>query len=245
MPDEEWVSERQIMLISLGYSCQTRFTIDQISPENKRMPFDFNITSRPALINAFETDGQSLQHGEHSATVFVMRSGARHGVEVDGMYFWHDYPLQEDKILLHHEWRAKITNVNEKYTMLWKRFSALVRSDEPKTFVLSNSQRNLPDFAEDDIDFDSRFGLGKQAFLEITETLGAYGAQNYRLKFLSRSPGELEETAELEDDRLDHRFLGPSTLRIEPVKARRLLVESDDSRRIQAPSTQGYSTPDP
>jgi hypothetical protein len=213
------------MFISLGYSCQTRFTLDLVDPDQKRMPFDFNITSRPALIRAFETDGASLQHGEHSVTVYGMKSGDREGIEVSGMFFWHDYPLDEHKVRLHRDWPSKIATVNEKYAALWRRFAGLMRSDDPKTLVLSNSQRNLPDFAEDAADFDLKFGLGRQAFAEIAGALEAFGARNYRLKFLSRSVAELKETAELGDDRLDHRFLGPTTLRLDPKIALPLLAD--------------------
>jgi len=204
------------MLISLGYSCQTRFMIDALSADQKRQPFDFNITSRPALIKAFETNGASLQHGESHATTFIMPKERREGIEVSGMYFWHDYPLQENKLSLHHDWRTNMDRVNSKYTALWARFSELVRSDEPKTFVLSNSQHNLPEFTSDAADFDRKFGLGRQAFEEIIHALDSYGARNYRLKFLSRSVGDLEETASLRDDRLDHRFVGVLSLRVDP-----------------------------
>jgi hypothetical protein len=219
------------MFISLGYSCQTRFTLDQIHPDQKRMPFDFNITSRPALISAFETDGASLQHGEHSATIYEMKSGDREGVEVSGMFFWHDYPLDEHKVRLHREWPNKIATVNEKYAALWQRFADLIRADQSKTLVLSNSQRNLPDFAEDEADFDLKFGLGRLAFEEITGALEAFGARNYRLKFLSRSRSELEETAAIADERLDHRYLGPTTLRLDPKVALPLLTDGGAERR--------------
>jgi hypothetical protein len=215
------------MLISLGYSCQTRFMIDALHADQKRQPFDFNITSRPALINALATDGASLEHKEGNTAPYVMPVERRQGVGVDGMYFWHDYPIQPDKLSLHADWRRKMAEVNAKYAYLWRRFSDLVRSNARKTFVLSNTQRNLVEFAADEADFDRKFGLGRQAFEEITAALDAYGARNHSLKFLSRSAKETEETADLQGEKLDHIHLGPLRLRVDAGFAAGLLSASE------------------
>lgn len=200
--------------------------IDALHPDLKRQPFDFNITSRPALVKALATDGASLEHHEDRAATYVMPKEAREGVEVSGMYFWHDYPLQDDKLSLHQDWRRNMQQVNAKYTMLWKRFSETLRSDTAKTLVLSNSQHNLPQFAPDQPTFDLRFGLGRQAYEEIVEALDAYGARNYRLKFLSRSIHELADTADLQG-KLDHRFVGALSLRVAPDLVTHLFSRSD------------------
>jgi hypothetical protein len=212
------------MLISLGYSCQTRFMIDALHADQKRLPFDFNITSRAALINALATDGASLEHSETNTALYTMPSDRREGIGVDGMYFWHDYPLNDDKLSLHPDWRQKMAEINAKYTYLWQRFSALIRSDDRKTFVLSNAQRNLVEFAADKADFDRKFGLGRQAFEEIAMALHAYGARNYTLRFLSRSEEEPQETADLQGERLVHRHVGPLRLRVERALAADLLA---------------------
>jgi hypothetical protein len=211
------------MLISLGFSCQTRFLIDALHPEIKRHPFDFNITSRPALIRALSTDGASLIHHAGGATTYTMPKEQRQGVEVGGIYFWHDYPLAADKLSLSPDWADKRETVNGKYAMLWQRFAETLRSEAPKTLALSNSQHNLPQFAADDADFDRKFGLGRQAHDEITTALDAFGARNWRLRFLSRSVGEVEETADLHDGRLEHRFVGALSLRVAPELATRLM----------------------
>jgi hypothetical protein len=212
------------MLISLGYSCQTRFMIDALHPDLKRQVFDFNITSRPALIGALATDGGSLRHDGQTATTYTMPKEMREGVEVRGMFFWHDYPLSEDKLTLANGWSAKSEDVNSKYAMLWQRFSDVLRSDIDKTLVLSNAQHNLAQFTAGDSDFDTKFGLGRRAHDEITEALEAYGARNYRLKFLSRSLGDVEETADLQGDRFDHHFVGTMSLRTAPELAAHLLL---------------------
>jgi hypothetical protein len=204
------------MLISLGYSCQTRFMIDALTPDQKRQPFDFIITSRAALIRALATDGASLMHRAEDALPYRMPGELREGIGASGLYFWHDYPLQDDKLSLHADWREKVAEVNAKYAYLWKRFSELVHSDMEKTFVLCNTQKNLTEFAADDADFTQKFGLGRQAFEEIAAALGGYGARNYRLKFISRSRDEVAETAGIAGDGLDHRFAGPLRLRPDP-----------------------------
>lgn len=204
------------MLISLGHSCQTRFIIDAIDPAGRRMPFDFNITTRPALIRALETDGASLRHDEGDADVFSMPGDGRQGLDVGGLFFWHDYPLAEDKLSLADGWQREIARVNEKYAALWSRLSAALRSDQPKTLALSNSQHNLGQFAAGDEDFAGRFGLGRHAFETLIQALENFGARNYRLLFLTRSMSEFAETARLDDSRLDHRFVGILSLRPDP-----------------------------
>ncbi|CAN7624493.1 hypothetical protein [Rhizobium sp. LjRoot254] len=217
------------MLISLGHSCQTRFIIDIMGGESqRRMPFDFNITTRRALVNALRTDGASLRHCPERATTFVTSAEGRHGIEIGGLYFWHDYPLAEDKLALRCDWRNDMARVNEKYTALWQRFAALARSEDAKTFFLTNTQHNLDQFAGDRTDFEEKFGLGRAAFNEIASALDAFGARNYRMRFLSRSIREVEETAELNDDRLDHRFSGKLSLRPDPVILSRLFSDTSE-----------------
>lgn len=201
------------MLISLGHSCQTRFIIDALEPAGRRMPFDFNITTRPALIRALETDGASLRHDEGDASVFSTPVDGRQGLDVGGLFYWHDYPLAEDRLSLAEGWQRDIGRVNEKYAALWSRLSTALRSDEAKTLLLSNSQHNLGQFAADDAEFADRFGLGRTAFDALVRALDDHGARNYRLLFLTRSIAEFAETADLADPRLDHRFVGILSLR--------------------------------
>jgi len=223
------------MLISLGHSCQTRFIIDIMGgTSQRRMPFDFNITTRSALINALATDGASLRHCPQRASTFVTVPEGRHGVEAGGLYFWHDYPLAEDKLALRCDWRNDIARVNEKYAALWQRFAAHARSDEAKTFFLSNTQHNLDQFATEPADFDARFGLGLAAFEDISVALDTFGARNYRLLFLSRSIHEVEETAGLNDSRLDHRFSGKLSLRPDPAILSQLFANIDGIRLAEA-----------
>lgn len=215
------------MLISLGHSCQTRFIIDIMGGESqRRMPFDFNITTRRALVNALQTDGASLRQCPERAKTFVTSAEGRHGIEIDGLYFWHDYPLAEDKLALRCDWRNDMARVNEKYAALWQRFAVLARSEDAKTFFLSNTQHNLDQFSDDSADFEEKFGLGLAAFDEISSALDDFGARNYGLRFLSRSIRDVEETAELNDSRLDHRFSGRLSLRPDPAILSRLFADT-------------------
>jgi hypothetical protein len=201
------------MLISLGHSCQTRFILDAIDPSTRRMPFDFNITPRAALLAALDSDGQSLRHDEDGATPFREPKEGREGIAAAGMFFWHDYPLAEDRLRLADGWQRDIDRVNAKYVALWGRLSALLRSDEPKTLALSNSQHNLGQFADGPPGFAADFGLDRKSFLDLAAALDRHGARNYTVLFLSRSVGELADTQDLDDPRLDHRFVGILSLR--------------------------------
>lgn len=200
-------------MLSLGHSCQTRFILEDLDGASRRMPFDFNITTRPALLAALRSDGGSLHHDEGSARVFAMASDGREGIEVGGLFFWHDYPLGPDGLRLAEGWQREIGRVNEKYAALWSRLAQILRSDEQKTLVLSNSQHNLAQFAATDEDFAEGFGLGRRAFDEITLALEGFGARNYRLLFLTRTISDLAETMSLDDIRLEHRFVGILSLR--------------------------------
>lgn len=200
-------------LLSLGHSCQTRFILETLDGASRRMPFDFNISTRPALIAALESDGGSLRHDEDSAKVFAMASDGREGIEVGGLFFWHDYPLGPDGLRLADGWQREIPRVNEKYAALWARLAQTLRSDEPKMLMLSNSQHNLAHFAATDEDFARDFGLGRQAFEAISDALDRFGARNYRLQFLTRRIADFAETLSLDDPRLEHRFVGTLSLR--------------------------------
>lgn len=50
------------ILISLGFSGQTRLVIDQFGGPGPRMPFDDGVLTRAAVIDALKSDGQSLRN---------------------------------------------------------------------------------------------------------------------------------------------------------------------------------------
>ncbi|MGV3552959.1 hypothetical protein [Rhizobium sp.] len=225
-------------LLSLGHSCQTRFILDALDGASRRMPFDFNITTRPALIAALDSGGRSLHHDEDSAKIFAMPLDGREGIEVGGLFYWHDYPLGPDKLRLADGWQREIDRVNEKYAALWTRLAQLLRADAPKTVLLSNSQHNLAQFAATEADFAEDFGLGRKAFEEIAGALDRFGAKNYRLLFLTREIADLAETIALDDPRLDHRFVGILSLR--PDRRVAASLKADESATGIAPLAGAY-----
>lgn len=226
------MKENLSLPVSLGHSCQTRFVIDYLGGDTRRMPFDFNISTREAIVSALQTDGQSLQQNAETARHYAMPTTGREGVEQSGFYFWHEYPLEGDDIRMKPGWLGEMQRVNEKYAALWERFATLARSDAPKTFILSNSQHNLKAFATDPDDFKTKFGLGRQAFLDISGALDAFGARNYKIVFLTQSISELEETADLRDERFDHLFVGILSLRPDN-KLASLLTECLNEPRLE------------
>ena len=80
--------------------------------------------------------------------------------------------------------------------------------------MLSNADDSLKEYASTEANFERKFGLDRNAFRTLTEALDAFGARNYRVALLSRSLGEIESTASLQDPRLDHRFVGTLSLRL-------------------------------
>lgn len=170
------------VLISLGFSSQTRLVIDQFGGPGPRMPFDDGMLTRAAVIDALRSEGRSLT-GLPAAERQVSR--IPHG------------SAQSDA----------------DRDACWERFAATARSDVRNVFVLSNAEHGLKDLADSDAGFDRSFGLGRSAFTELTGALDTFGARNYSLTFLSRSLGEIEDTASLRDPRLDHRFVGTLSLR--------------------------------
>lgn len=197
------------MFVSFGFSCQTRFSIDAVSFDFLRRPFDFNITSQQGLVRAFMTDGQSLRPAFEDFSIFTMPVEKRQGVEANGIYFWHDFPIEADSLSLAANWEDSLDKVNKKYASLWPRFAALLRSDHPKTLVVSNSQSNLQQFSSDEADFDRKFGLGPDAFLKINQALLDFGARNFKLQFLTRTLSDLERCLrQIDDPCFEAQFVG-------------------------------------
>ena len=111
------------------------------------MPFDFNITTQKGLLDAIESNGQSLFNKEEDMTSYTMTVEGQQGLTSNGIYYWHDYEFMEDKRRLSPSWNERLPLVNAKYQSLWSRFAAVLREQRiPKTLYLSNSQYNLQQF---------------------------------------------------------------------------------------------------
>jgi hypothetical protein len=138
------------------------------------------------------TDGRSLMPKFEDFSKYTMPKDRRQGVATNGVFFWHDFPLEPDRLTLSDNWPEYIDNLNEKSAKIWPRFADFLRASDEKMLILSNSQENLTQFATDDADFEKNFGLGPDAFRKINQTLVDFGARNFKLKFLTRHLSDME-----------------------------------------------------
>lgn len=169
--------------ISLGFSCQTRFSLDEFDCNMLRLPFDFNITSRDFLIETLLRDGQNLLDGD--LKIFQMPKEKWQGVQRDGILFWHDFPLAGFEVAA--GWQEKIPALREKYRYLWDRFRQVLRGDGYKKFYLSNTQANLTDYTASDDEFHNKFALDSDFYLRLREALLHYGVRHFDITFINRN----------------------------------------------------------
>ncbi len=174
--------------ISLGFSCQTRFAIDGGTAATATMPFDWTITTRSFLVDALASDGKAFEIIEAKSSIYTMPEEKTAGVHMGGVFFWHDFPRQEDQPHPQAEWRDHIADVNENYRKRWGRFRNLLRNfGVHKRLIISNSQKNLIEFSTDESDFNEKFGLDEDFLLALCDRLNSWAARNYRITFLVRS----------------------------------------------------------
>lgn len=180
--------------VSLGFSCQTRFVINNGAAGTKTMPFDWAITTRSFVIDALASDGEAFEIAEENTSIYTMPIQGRQGAHTCGVYFWHDFPYHEDEQRLQDEWRKRIPDVNESYRKKWGRFRNLLRNfNVNKHIIISNSQDNLTEFSSDESDFHKKFGLDENFLLTLCDRLDSWMARNYRVTFLVRSLRDYEK----------------------------------------------------
>ena len=180
--------------VSLGFSCQTRFAINNGAAGTKTMPFDWAITTRSFVVDALASDGKAFEIAEENTSIYTMPIEERGGIHTHGVYFWHDFPYQEGDQHLQDEWRNCIPDVNERYRKKWWRFRNLLRnSGVSKHIVISNTQDNLTEFSNDESDFHEKFGLDEDFLLTLCDRLDSWMARNYRVTFLVRSFRDYEK----------------------------------------------------
>ncbi len=197
-----------MLTVSLGFSCLTRFSIEQVSADHRRFPFDYAICTRKGVVQALDSHGASLQAEPDALSVFTTATEGREGPTKGEFYYWHDYPMGGVQTLAD-DWRRAVPEVNDRYRYLWDRFDRLIMDAEtPKRFVLSNAQHNLPDFATAG-DFDARFALDTAYYVSLTDSLERYGVSDYRIVFLNRNIAHTVETrTRITDPRFSTRFVG-------------------------------------
>ncbi len=174
-------------LISLGLSCQSRFCIDHVSAEHRQTPFDYNVTTTDALLQALRSDGEVFHLADEAALrVHRAPKEGREGVDAGGVYLWHDFDLNEDQTIAP-DWRSNLPGVREKYGVLWRRFQALLtRADAPITFVLGNTQINLGEYATDFDDFSRKFRFTRNFVENLRSALAELGAQDPQILLMNR-----------------------------------------------------------
>jgi hypothetical protein len=197
-----------VLTLSLGFSCLTRFSIEQVSADHRRFPFDYAIATRKGVIEALDSHGGALQVEPDALSVFTTATEGREGPTQGEFYYWHDYPMGGVHTLAE-DWRKAVPEVNARYRYLWDRFDRLVTDPgTTKRFVVSNAQHNLPDFASAEA-FDTRFALDTAYYVSLTEALDRYGIADYRVVFLNRDIAHTVETrAGVSDPRFSTRFVG-------------------------------------
>lgn len=219
-------------LFSLGCACQTRFVIDTLSSDTRRNPFDFNISTKQGILDGLRSEGESFDHAFSEAQMYRTPFDAQ-GPLANGIYFWHDYAKDEVGHVVD-GWEAHHPDVMKKYRYLWPRFMERIRSEEPKTFIVSNTQSNLrADFTSDADDYERKFALNIPFFNDLVAAFDWLRVGNFEVLFLLNDVSEAIKLRALNTDpRLSIRFGG---LLSNPGPSRwaySLLLSSSNAPRI-------------
>jgi hypothetical protein len=218
--------------VSLGFSCQTRFSIDLFAADHRRNPFDFNISTKDAVLRGLATSGANFEHREPGIDIYRMTEERRRGVSCNGVYFWHDYPMDGKELAS--SWETNIEGVNEKYRFLWKRFASRIsKHSDPVTFIVSNTQMNLGEFSTSTDDFDKKFGFDEAFYYELAQRLGVGNRNGRSITFLSR---DLSNVVSLRKELSSNegfviRFGGLMNLATNPLVAFSTLVNTAPERK--------------
>lgn len=210
------------LLISLGFSCQTRFTLDVFDCSHERLPYDFNISTRDFVIHSLLRDGAPFWEGDCS--IFAMPEAKIQGVERNGVLFWHDF--DRDGPIVDKEWRSKLDIIDSKYRYLWDKFTAYARSERHKVFYISNSQCNLSDYAFSDEDYNFRFRLDTDFYLRLKNALRDFGARNFEVALLNRDIDDaraLRSLSQRDGENLVSKYVGILNLPTETMIANLLI----------------------
>jgi len=170
--------------LSLGFSCQTRFFVDAVSVEVERLPLDYCVITKPALLRTLADRGESFVVTRDACAIHELPSDGAQGVHCDGVFYWHDFPRDENAKMIA-DWPRAIPDVNAAYRRRWSRLSRVLDDpDEEKLLVLSNSQINLPQYAENGADFRTKFGLDARFVEDLRTTLDRTGVRNHKILLL-------------------------------------------------------------
>jgi hypothetical protein len=200
-----------------------------LSADHRSFPFDWCITTRDFVLQTLGTlDASGFTPPLEQLEQYEMPLEKTQGVGKDGVWLWHDFPRNGHE--LHPDWRQK-TNYLTKYPFLWERFLSTIRDpSRRKTFIISNSQDNLEEFAGSEHDFAGKFGLSANYLHTVHDLLENAGAENYEFVVLSRKMGDyLDIINKCELENLDPRFVGPLSLPFHSVVANSILQTGDQN----------------
>ena len=223
------------LLISLGFSCQSKLLLESVSNDSPSMPFDWNITTKEFILSELsKKDGSGFYRDVSELEMHRMPGELIEGLGKDGIFFWHDFPRTPDQKAL----RADYHDYNDlggKYRYLWARFLAAVTNEaEPKRFIVSNTQANLVEYASSPEDFDRKFRIDSTFTRELRDRLSLLGARNYDITYLVRT---MEEYLELSSHRAhfesDVRFVGPLSLPVKDVALAAMLAGETSNTAIE------------
>lgn len=211
--------------VSLGFSCQSRFTLDSFRADQPSMPYDWCITTKTFVLQSLESmDGREFTPSIDELELYEMSVDKTQGLGKSGVWFWHDF--SRNGHLLTENWKSE-ANYLAKYPILWQRFLTLLRdASQEKVFVISNSQSNLDQFATSDEDFSLKFGMNSEYLDELTKKLDAAGAINYKLIVLLRSLQDyIDIVSKSRLYNIDPRFVGSLSLPFHKIVAESLLQQ--------------------
>ena len=180
--------------ISLGFSCQSKFTIEILENANDvSMPYDWNVVTKEFVIRSLKDEnGKAFQPSLNELRRLKTSILQKKAVCINGIWLFHDFEEKGEELLID---LSAYQNFKDKYSYLWKNFINFVRDDFlQKTFLISNSQENLMKFASSKEDFSEKFGINTSYINHLKECLDNLGATNYRFVLLL---GDIEEYIEI------------------------------------------------
>jgi hypothetical protein len=215
--------------VSLGFSCQSRYTLATLSADHRGMPFDWSITTRQFVLESLqEGDGRGFTPAPDELKIYQMPNTGAEGLGSDrGIWFWHDFPRGND-LKLAANWRTA-SDFPQKYIALWERFLKCIRDPgQRKRFVVSNTQENLDQFWTSLHDFQFKFGLDFSYASKLFEVLVELGTKNFEIEFLIRNIDDyIDLVGRPEIKNFHPKFVGPLALPTHNIVANSLLYSVD------------------
>ncbi|MDP4025995.1 hypothetical protein Q8W71_25510 [Methylobacterium sp. NEAU 140] len=212
-------------MLSLGFGCESRQTIEQISVTMVSMPFDNIITPKKLLLESLRFDGKVFEFNSDDCKPTWDRVPFTYGIEAKGLFYMHEFPIDAD-FSQRNEWAQKFNALSAKYQRRWLKFKSLCQDDNyEKIFFLANSQHLFNHFYQKGGQYSDSFGIDADFVLELIEELEHFGAQNFRIVLLCGNIDDYISVNSLPDrykDLLLTRFVGTITYPMPDILVREL-----------------------